>query len=83
MTAPVPISLAPCCVSGIPVGVTMKLLLAMAVPPDVVTDTAPVAAPGMTIPTSVVPVSDTEIAATPPMLNAVGLLRLVPVMVWE
>jgi hypothetical protein len=46
-----------------------------------VTATAPVAAPGMTMPTSVVPLFDTTMAALPPILNSVGLLRLVPVIV--
>jgi len=57
----------------------------MAVPPRLVTETAPVVAPGITIATKVVPSLETEMAATPPMLVAVGwvvgLLRLVPVMV--
>jgi len=53
----------------------------VAVPPKLVTDTAPVVAPGITIATKVVPLLETVMAATPPMLGAVGLLRLVPVMV--
>jgi hypothetical protein len=50
-------------------------------PPTVVIETGPVVALGMTIPTRLVPSSDTTIADTPPIVNAVGLLRLVPVMV--
>jgi uncharacterized membrane protein HdeD (DUF308 family) len=50
-------------------------------PPAVVTDTAPLAAPGMTMPTRLVPLSDITMAVTPPIVKAVGLLRLVPVMV--
>jgi hypothetical protein len=53
----------------------------MAVPPAVVIDTAPVTASGITMPTKVVPSLDTAIASTPPIGKAVGLLRLVPVMV--
>jgi hypothetical protein len=41
----------------------------------------PITDPGMTIPTKLLPVFDTTIAATPPMVKAVGLLRLVPVIV--
>ena len=50
-------------------------------PPAVVTEIAPVAAPGITKPTSWVPVLVTTSAEVPPMVKAVGLLRLVPVMV--
>lgn len=53
----------------------------MAVPPAVVTDTAPVVAPGITMPTRLVPLFDTAIALTPPTLNAEGLLKFVPVIV--
>ena len=53
----------------------------VAVPPAAVTEITPVTAPGITKPTSVVPSLDITIAATPPMVKAVGLLRLVPVMV--
>jgi len=63
------------------VGLMLKLLLPDTLPPAVVTDTLPVVAPGMTMPTSVVPLSDTTMADTPPMVNAVGVLRLVPVIV--
>jgi hypothetical protein len=41
----------------------------------------PVGVPGITILTSVVPVLDTVMAATPAMLHADRLLRLVPVIV--
>ena len=50
-------------------------------PPAVVTDTIPVTAPGMTMPSSVDPSLETEIAETPPMVKPVGVPRLVPVMV--
>jgi hypothetical protein len=61
--------------------VTVKLPLPEAVPPDVITDTLPVTAPGMTMPTRESLLPETSIADTPPMVKAVGLLRLVPVMV--
>ena len=51
------------------------------VPPAVVTDTIPVAAPGMIMPTSVFPLLETGIADTPPMVKAVSVPRFVPVMV--
>jgi hypothetical protein len=60
---------------------TVKLPEPVAEPEAVVMDTAPVPAPGMTNATKVVPVFDTEIAFTPPILRAVGLLKLVPVIV--
>jgi hypothetical protein len=63
------------------VAVTVKLPEPAAVPPEVVMDTEPVADPGITIPTRVVPVLDTTMAAVPPMVKAVGVPRLVPVMV--
>jgi hypothetical protein len=50
-------------------------------PPNVVTLTTPVVAPGITIATRVVPLFEMGIAATPPIETLVGLLRLVPVMV--
>ena len=59
----------------------MKLLPLLAVPPAVVTDTIPVIAPGITMPTSVVPLFETAIAEVPPIVNAVGVLKLVPVIV--
>jgi hypothetical protein len=46
-----------------------------------VTITEPLEAPGITIATNVVPDKLIGIAATPPMLIAVGLFRLVPVIV--
>ena len=49
--------------------------------PAVVKDIVPVAAPGMTIPTRLVPVLEMTMAAVPPMVKAVGVPRLVPVMV--
>lgn len=59
----------------------VNLFVLVAVPPPAVIDTTPVAAPGITKPTSCVPVFETTMAATPPILNAVGLPKLVPVMV--
>jgi len=50
-------------------------------PPAVVNDIVPDAAPGMTIPTRLVPVLEMTMAAVPPMVKAVGVPRLVPVMV--
>ena len=43
--------------------------------------TVPVAAPGITIPTNVVPLLETTMAAVPPMVNAVVELKSVPVIV--
>jgi hypothetical protein len=77
----VPTNLLPCCALGKGVGVTVKLLPAVAVPPAVVIEIVPVVAPGITIPTKVVPELETLIALTPPMLKAVGLVRLVPIIV--
>ena len=62
-------------------GVTVKLLLLLAVPPEVVTDTMPVTAPGITVPTRVLPVLLTTMAFTLPMEKAVGVFRFVPLMV--
>ena len=56
-------------------------MLPLAIPPDVVTRTAPLVAPGITIATRVFPEKLTGIAVTPPMLIAVGLLKFVPVIV--
>jgi hypothetical protein len=50
-------------------------------PPAVVKDIVPVTAPGMTIPTRLVPVLEMTMAAVPPMVKAVGVPRVVPVMV--
>ncbi len=50
-------------------------------PLAVVKDIVPVTAPGMTIPTRVVPVLEMTMAAVPPMVKAVGVPRLAPVMV--
>jgi hypothetical protein len=61
--------------------VTVKLLGPVAVPPAVVTDTVPVAAPGITKPTSCVPVFEITRAVVLPMVKAVGLARLVPAIV--
>ena len=50
-------------------------------PPAVVKDIVPVTAPGITIPTRLVPVLEMTMAALPPIVKAVGVPRLVPVMV--
>ena len=78
---PVPTHLSPCCVPGKGVGVTEKLSELLAVPPAVITEIVPVFAPGITMPTSVVPSFETAIAETPPIVNADGLLRFVPLIV--
>ena len=61
--------------------VTVKLPVPLAVPPAVVTLTAPVVAPGITIATKLVPVLLMGIADTPPIVKPVGLDKFVPVMV--
>ena len=61
--------------------VTVKFPELMVVPPAVFIEIAPVEAPGITMPTNVVPLFETAMAAIPPMVNAVGLFKLVPVMV--
>jgi hypothetical protein len=63
------------------VGITVKLVELVAVPPAVMIEITPVTDPGITMPTSVVPELETTIAVVPPMVKAVGLLKLVPVMV--
>ena len=60
---------------------TVKFPVPVAVPPEVVIDNEPVAAPGITKPTSWVPVLEITRAVVPPIVKAVGLSRLVPVMV--
>ena len=50
-------------------------------PPAVVRLIFPVVAPGITKPTRLVPVLEITRAEVPPMLNTLGLERLVPVMV--
>ena len=70
----------PCCALGGSDGVTVKLPGPVAVL-QAVTLTAPVAAPGMTMATSWAPVLVMGMAATPPIMMAVGLSRFVPVMV--
>jgi hypothetical protein len=62
-------------------GITVKLVLLYAVPSEVVTDICPVVAPAITVPTNCVPELETTLAVTPPIVKAVGLLRLVPVIV--
>ena len=78
---PVPTSLLPCCTVGNIVVLIVKFPVPLTVPDALVTDIRPVAEPGITIPTSFVAVLDTTMAAVPPMVKAVGLPRLVPVMV--
>ena len=77
----VPTSLFPCWPPGYGVAVTEKLPVPVAEPSAVVIEIIPVVAPGMTMPTNVVPVLETTMAAVPPIVKAVGLSRLVPVMV--
>ncbi len=50
-------------------------------PPAVVIEITPVTAPGMTMPTSVIPELEITMAVVPPIVKAVGLLKLVPVIV--
>ena len=76
----VPGNLSPCWMEGYGVGVTVKFAGLVAVPQAVETDIVPVTAPGMTIPTITVPVLETTIAGTPPMVKEAGLLKHVPVM---
>ena len=59
--------------------VTVKLPELETVHPAVIT-IAPVVAPGITMPTNVVPLLDTTIAGIPPIVNDDGLLKFVPVM---
>jgi hypothetical protein len=80
-TPPVPMSGAPCCTYGYGVALTVNLFVLVAVPPEVVIEITPVTAPGITRPTRLVPVLETTIAVSPPMLKAVGLPRLAPVTV--
>lgn len=59
----------------------VKLEALVTLQPIVVTLTLPVVAPGITIATNCDPVLETGIAAIPPIVIVVGLLRLVPVIV--
>jgi hypothetical protein len=77
----VPTSLPPCCKLGKGVGVTVKLVALVAEPPTVLTETAPVTAPGITRPTTTVPVLEITIAVLPPIVKAVGLFKPVPLIV--
>lgn len=61
--------------------VTVKEPAAVALPVPVVTTIAPLVAPGITIPTTLVLVPDMRMAATPPIVNAVGLVKLLPFMI--
>jgi hypothetical protein len=78
-TPPVPTNLAPCCVFGAVVGLSVKVAAEVADPPAVVKDMVPVDDPGITIPTRLVPVLEMTMAAVPPIVKAVGVPRLVPV----
>ena len=78
---PVPTNLAPCCVFGAVVALSVKVAAEVTDPLAVVNDIVPVADPGMTIPTRLVPVLEMTMAAVPPMVKAVGVSRLVPSMV--
>jgi hypothetical protein len=53
----------------------------VAEPPAVLTETAPVTAPGITRPTKTVPVLEITIAVLPPIVKAVGLFKPVPLIV--
>jgi hypothetical protein len=59
----------------------VKFLQYVVVPPSDVTDTIPSVAPGITSPTTAVPELETTTAGVPPMINEVGLLKLVPLIV--
>ena len=61
--------------------ITVKFPLPVAVPSAVVIEIAPVVAPGITMPTNVVPVLDITMAVAPPMVKAVGDPILTPVIV--
>ena len=78
---PVPTNFAPCCVLGAGAVLSVKVVADVTDPPAVVNDIVPDAAPGITIPTRLVPVLEMTMAAVPPMVKAVGVSRLVPVMV--
>jgi hypothetical protein len=71
----------PCCIFGAGVLLSVKVEVDVTDPLAVVKDIVPVTAPGMTIPTRLVPVLEMTMAAVPPMVKAVGIPRLVPVMV--
>jgi hypothetical protein len=73
--------LPPCCSLGYFVAVTVNLAIVLTVPPAVVSNTVPVVAPGITMATTLFAELEINMAATPPMLIAVVLLKLVPVMV--
>jgi hypothetical protein len=66
---------------GAGAGLSVKVAAEVTDPPAVVKDIVPVAAPGITNPTRLVPVLEMTMAAVPPMVKAVGVPRLVPVMV--
>jgi hypothetical protein len=66
---------------GIGFGTKVKLPGPEAVPPAVVIDTAPVAAPGITIANKVLPSLLITIEETPPIFTAVAFCKFVPVIV--
>jgi hypothetical protein len=66
---------------GILEGVIVKLPLALAVPPAVVTEIPPELAPGITIATILYLSVLTGIAAAPPIEIEIGLRRFEPLMV--
>ena len=78
---PVPTNFAPCCALGAGAALRVKVPVEVTDPPAVVKDIVPVTAPGITIPTRLVPVLEMTMAALPPIVKAVGVPRLVPVMV--
>ena len=61
--------------------IAVKLPEALTLPEILDTDTEPLVAPGITIPTNFVLVFETMIADTPPMEKAVGFNKFVPVIV--
>ncbi len=61
--------------------VTVNVPVLVAVPAAVLMEIVPVLEPGITIPTKDVLVLETTMAVAPPIVKAVGLPKLVPVMV--
>ena len=76
-----PTILEPCWVMGFCDAISVKFPEEFTVPPPVVTLIPPVTAPGITMPTRLVPLLEITMAAVPPMVNAVGLVKFVPVIV--
>jgi hypothetical protein len=73
--------LAPCCIAGFGVGVTVKLFAVVAEPAAFVTVITPVVAPGMTYPTSFVAELEIIRADLPPIITDCAFSRLVPFIV--